>query len=182
MSLIIDITLASPFTHTAYNEAPNATNMPPGPPTLPYIAQQRRHQKVHSKAPGCGSTPFLPFYLTATGVFTPQDLTTLPAYTQQGAHVFGTPMTQASLGGMIGDRPRSLDEALLRRWSRRAADSAKGGTGTFDATLPPALAASRIVSHFYRQLAFDATRATAIGIADAIRSNGIDITVLIPQA
>ena len=56
------------------------------------------------------------------------------------------------------------------------------GTGTFDATLPPALAASRIVSHFYRQLAFDGTRATATGIADAIRSNGIDINGLIPQA
>ena len=180
-SLIIDISLASPFTTNAYKAAPTTTAVQPGPPTVAHIAELRRKTKVQTKAPGCGTHPFLPFYLTATGAFTPHDLSTLPPYNHQLAKVFGT-ATQASLGGKVGTRPRSTEEALLRRWSRRAADFKKGGTGTFDITLPQSAAAAQILTHFYRKLAYDATRTTADGIVTAIQLNHRHFNVLIPLA
>ena len=68
------------------------------------------------------------------------------------------------------------------KWMHKGSDFKKGGTGTFDITLPQSAAAAQILTHFYRKLAYDATRTTADGIVTAIQLNHRHFNVLIPLA
>ena len=173
-ALIIDFTVAAPFTKESYTLAPKARDISHGPPQAYYVAAHRRTQKIIAKQPGCAPTPFMPFVTTCTGAFVPHDTTrNSDEFNSEASKVFGTPLTQQSFGGRVNSRPRSPEEALLRRWSRRAAQH----TGTFDATLSPQHASSIIVSHYYKRIHHAVTIAHVDGILHGITANRLRLNL-----
>jgi hypothetical protein len=174
-SVVIDFTIASVHTQESYNRSPGVTKLPQGPPTAYHIANHRRVQKIKTKQPGCGNTPFLPFVTTAVGAFIPQDLHASELFNSQAQRVFQAPLTNKSFGGRVGTRPRSPEEALLRKWSRRAADRTTNGTGIFDATLTPSSAGALIVSHYYKRIHHELVSTTAQGVINAIGRNDLQL-------
>ena len=136
------------------------------------IATDRRKIKYDLKGPGCAQRDilFLPIINTSAGGFVPQDPVTLPVHTEAAERYFGSKLAGAL--GRVGTRPRSVEEGLIRRWSRRVADVPGGGKGVFDATLSTDRAAGLLTAYTYRAIAHVALRATANAAAHAIaRSN-----------
>ena len=103
--------------------------------------------------------------------FVPQDPATLNAYTDEVTKVFGSAFRQAL--GRVGSRPRSVEEGLIRRWSRRCADLDAGGKGVFNTTRSVTGAAGLMVSHTHRVIAHAALKFTADAVQYAVKRNGL---------
>lgn len=130
---------------------------------------------MNSKAQGCHDRDqiFLPLINTSSGAFVPQDPATLKVYTEEVQKVFGTAAQKAL--GSVGSRPRSVEEGLIRRWSRRCADIGSNGKGVFDTTLSVTSAAGLMVAHTHRVIAHAALKFTADAVLDAIKANGLSL-------
>ena len=164
----------SPFTSSARKESvkAHADKLPrPSHPALYACATASRAKKFASKGTGADQRGqlFLPIVNTSNGAFVPQDPTTLKVHTEAAKKYFeqGLKTTLAR----AGTRPRSVDEGLIRRWARGAADIPKSGIGAFDASLALLPAAGLITAHYYRQIAYQAIKNTCNGILEAIKRN-----------
>ena len=69
-------------------------------------------------------------------------------------------------------RPRSIEEGIIRRWSRKVADIEDGGKGVFDATLSVDKAAGLLTMHTHRRIAYSALRTSADAALVAIQRHG----------
>ena len=174
-SLTIAMLVHSPQPHASSLLTLASKEISPAPHTPPgtyAIATERRKIKYDLKGPGCAQRDilFLPIINTSAGGFVPQDPVTLPVHTEAAERYFGSKLAGAL--GRVGTRPRSVEEGLIRRWSRRVADVPGGGKGVFDATLSTDRAAGLLTAYTYRAIAHVALRATANAAAHAIaRSN-----------
>jgi len=147
----------------------------PGHPAAYAAATARRKTKFEAKATGCDQRGqiFLPLINTHAGGFIPQDPATLPVHTEAAKRYFGAALAKTL--GRVGTRPRSIEEGLIRRWSRQVADVEEGGKGVFDATLCVDRAAGLMTSHTHRAIAHAAIRASANAALKAIRKNRWEI-------
>ena len=149
----------------------------PGHSALHISAHNGRRVKFTTKTPGCDDqdTPFLPLINTATGAFVPftSSLPELPADMKTNIQrVFGGSDNDWNTGSS-GDRPRSVEEALLRRWARRAADHEHTSVGVYDKTLSLTRAAGSLTADVYRRIAHAAIKHSASGVANCLRSCGL---------
>ena len=148
-----------------------------GHSSLHLAAHNGRSHKYDTKGPGCESrdVPFLPLINTVTGAFVPLNkqlseqfpISSLQTNVQR---VFGD--QSDSTIGFSGKRPRSIEEALIRRWARRAADQSTG-KGIFDKTLSLSRAAGSLTAHFYRRIAHAAIRHSTLGVISCLKSCGL---------
>ena len=172
-TIVFDNSNTGTYTDAARRDArkPAAKGEParPGHPAVYATAVARRKLKIERKLKGCGQRLFLPTINTHTGAFVPQDPRALPKYTEQAKKVFGDAL--ATRLGRVGSRPRSVEEGLIRRWSRKAADTDEGGKGVFDATLAVDRAAGLLTQHTYRAIAYAACRTSANAVLRAVRAN-----------
>ena len=79
--------------------------------------------------------------------------------------------------GRVGTRPRSVEEGLIRRWSRKAADVEESGKGIYDATMALCPAAGLVTMHTHRQLAAAAIRFTGRAVLQTLLVNSARFTV-----
>ena len=75
--------------------------------------------------------------------------------------------------GKKNPRPRSTEEALIRKWSRKVADVEEGGKGVYDSTLSINSAAGIHVIHTHRRIAFSAIQSSANAAIHVIRKNNL---------
>ncbi len=135
-------------------------------------ATERRRTKFANKGEGSNQRDnlFLPLINTPAGGFVPQDPETLPVHTAAAKRFFGSNLAQAL--GRVGTRPRSIEEGIIRRWSRKVADTEDGGKGVFDATLSVDRAAGLLTMHTHRKIAYAALRTSADAALVAIQRHG----------
>ena len=74
-------------------------------------------------------------------------------------------------------RPRLVEEALIRRWSRKVTDTEKGGKGVFDLTLSTKRAAGLLVTHIHRMIAYAAIRSSSNAALYVICRNRLSFTL-----
>ncbi len=147
-----------------------------GFPALYAIATKRRELKFTMKHQGCQDRGqiFLPLINTPSGAFVPQDPATLEVHTIEAKKVFGNDLAKQL--GRVGTRPRSIEEGFIRRWSRKAVDTEKGGKGAFDATLSVCSAAGLVTMQTHRNIAYAALRFTARAVLCAFSVNNVSTT------
>ena len=174
-TIVFDNTNIGTFTQSTRNANPLSKH---GHPSLTHAARQRRHAKYQAKNQGCLEREqiFLPLINTHAGGFIPQTSAQLEAHATAIAKIYGSDF-KAKIG-CTGDRPRSIEEALIRRWSRLVADTEKGGTGIYDATLTVTRAAGLLTLHTHRSIAYAAIRGSAQGAVHAIRRNKLMINAI----
>ena len=174
-TLVLDNTVSCPFTDEArkLGQQQRKSGEPKrwGHSAHYALAEDRRRTKFVRKHQGCVARGqlFLPFVNLSNGAFVPQDPTTLQVHTNAATKFFGAPL--AGNLGRTGARPRSVEEGLIRRWSRRACDTENGGKGVYDATLSLDRAAGLLTMHTYRVIAHSAIRCSAAAALHAIRFN-----------
>ena len=111
----------------------------------------------------------MPLINTHAGAFVPQDPKALKLHVDAVKRIFGS----SNQLGRTGSRPRSCEEVIIRRWSRKVADVDDGGKGIFDASMSVDRAAGLLVAHTHRRIAHAALRNSANAAIHAIKRNGL---------
>ncbi len=177
-TIIFDNTIFCAFTAEARAAAQQrrSADEPPrkGFPALYAMATRRRRTKYSIKSEGCENRGqlFMPLINTHSGAFVPQDPKALKIHVDNVKRMFGS----GSQLGRTGSRPRSVEEAIIRRWSRKVANVDDGGKGIFDASMAVDRAAGLLVAHAHRRIAHAALRSSANAVIHSIRSNGLHFT------
>lgn len=177
-TIIFDNTIFCGFTAEARDAAqarPSADEpQRKGFPALYAMATRRRRTKYTTKQQGCEDRGhlFMPLINTHNGAFVPQDPKALQMHVDMVKRVFG----DSSQLGRTGSRPRSAEEAIIRRWSRKVANVDDGGKGIFDASMSVDRAAGLLVAHTHRRIAHAALRSSANAAIHAVKRNGFHFT------
>ena len=115
---------------------------------------------------------FLPLINTLVGSFSPTPFDRLTYHANMAKKMFSTDDLARGKA-----RPRSVEEALIRRWSRKVTDTEKGGKGVFDLTLSTKRAAGLLVTHTHRMIAYAAIRSSSNAALHVICRNRLSFTL-----